>query len=79
MYGLVGGFLILGWMLGKLDHAAAVAEQLGDYPALFKYFLPAVALIQPNGSIIELTSGAAAAWVGAYAWGWVWTHWKARR
>src|SRR5690606_33695493 len=42
--GLIGGFLILGWVLGRLDHLAALAEAKRDYAPAILFFLPAVAL-----------------------------------
>ena len=39
---------------------------------LILFFLPCVALIQPNGSLVELFSGSAAALVGAFVWNQVW-------
>jgi len=77
--GVVIGFLILGWLIGRLDYRAADAEDRGDLVGLIFYFLPCVALIQPAGSIVELTGGAAAAVVGAYVWKWAWTSWCGRR
>lgn len=76
---LVAGFLILGWLIGRLDRMAAVAEGSGDLGKVFICFLPAVALIQPNGSLVELTGGSAAALVAAYGWRWAWTRWSTRR
>ena len=70
--GLVVGFLVLGGAIGFLDRRAAIAEATGDLGRVFLYFLPAVALIQPNGSLVELTGGAAAALVAAFAWKWGW-------
>jgi hypothetical protein len=70
--GIVVGFLVLGWAIGRLDHKAAIAERDGHASRVFLYFLPAVALIQPNGSIVELMSGSAAAYVGAQGWSWAW-------
>jgi hypothetical protein len=77
--GLVGGFLLLGWLLGRLDRMAAVAEGSGDLGQVFIFFLPAVALIQPNGSLVELTGGSAAALVAAYGWKWAWKQWCEQR
>jgi len=77
--GVVIGFLILGSAIGRLDLLAALAERTGDFPKLFQYFLPAVALIQPNGSIVELCSGSAAAWVAALGWSSLWRQWSTRR
>jgi hypothetical protein len=70
MPGVVIGFLALGWLLGRLDRKAATAEGRGDVGRVFLFFLPAVALIQPNGSLVEITAGPAAALVAAYGWQW---------
>jgi hypothetical protein len=77
--GVVIGFFVLGWLIGTLDLKAAVAEGRGDLGGLILFFLPGVALIQPNGSIVEMTGGAAAALVAAYAWKWAWNQWAAHR
>ena len=76
--GIVIGFLILGWVLGILDRMAAVAERAGNISRLFKCFLPAVALIQPNGAMVELFGCSAAAWVAAVAWSRAWSGWSRR-
>jgi hypothetical protein len=77
--GVVIGFFALGWLIGTLDLKAAVAEARGDMGGTLLFFLPCVALIQPNGSIVELTGGAAAALVAAYGWKWAWKQWVANR
>ena len=64
--GVVIGFFVLGWLIGTLDLKAAVAERRGDLGGVILFFLPGVALIQPNGSLVELFSGSAAALVGAF-------------
>jgi len=70
--GVVIGFFVLGWLIGTLDLKAAVAEGRGDLGGVILFFLPCVALIQPNGSLVELFSGSAAALVGALVWNQVW-------
>jgi len=75
---LILGFLGLGWLLGRFDHRAALAETRRDYGTTMLFFLPGVALIQPIGSMVELSGSAAAAWLAAYFWKWVWTHWGDR-
>jgi putative effector of murein hydrolase LrgA (UPF0299 family) len=77
--GVVIGFFVLGWLIGTLDVKAAVAERRGDLGRLILFFLPCVALIQPNGSIVEITGGPAAALVAAYGWKWTWNQWVAHR
>ena len=76
--GVIVGFLVLGWLLGRFDHRAALAETRRDYKAAMIYFLPAVALIQPLGSMVELSGSMAAAWVAALFWGWAWERWHNR-
>jgi hypothetical protein len=77
--GVVIGFFVLGWVIGMLDLKAAVAEARGDLGGVILFFLPCVALIQPSGSIVEITGGAAAALVAAYGWKWAWKQWVAHR
>ena len=77
--GVVIGFFVLGWVIGTLDLRAAVAEARGDMGGTILFFLPCVALIQPNGSIVELTGGSTAALLAAYGWKWVWKQWAAHR
>jgi len=76
---VVIGFFVLGWLIGTLDVKAAIAERRGDLGRLILFFLPCVALIQPNGSIVEITGGPAAALVAAYGWKWTWNQWVAHR
>jgi hypothetical protein len=76
--GLVVGFFLLGFLLRALDRYVAVSLSRADFGRACLGFLPAVALIQPNGSLVELTSGSAAALVGAYFWRWTWNWWSAR-
>jgi hypothetical protein len=78
MPGLVSGFLLLGWLLGRLDFLAASAERRGDFEATIGIFLPAVALIQPGGSVVEMMGGAAAALAAAFVWKRVWRMWRHR-
>ena len=77
--GIVVGFFVLGWAIGKLDLMAALADRRGELGKVILYFLPCVAMIQPNGSIVEITGGPAAALVAAYLWSWLWTHRVERR
>ncbi len=70
--GVVVGFFALGWLIGTLDLKAAIAEQRGELGKVILFFLPCVALIQPNGSLVEIFSGCAAALVGAFVWNFIW-------
>ncbi len=72
--GVVLGFLLLGWLMRRLDRKAALAISNGDPGRALLFFLPAVALIQPNGSMVEITGGPVAALIAAYGWKWAWAH-----
>lgn len=72
MPSLVVGFMLLGWILGKLDYLGAMALSDGDYPRVIVCILPAMALIQPERAIVEMASGAAAGLVAALFWKWLW-------
>jgi len=76
--GLICGFLALGLLIGWLDRRGANAEAQGDLGNVFLYFLPAVALIQPIGSVAEIVAAAGAALVGAFAWKFAWKFWTLR-
>jgi hypothetical protein len=71
--GLIGGFICLGWLIGFLDLKAAGAEWRGDLKSVFAYFLPAIAVIQPGASIVEISGSAGAALLVAFGWRWLWS------
>jgi hypothetical protein len=77
--GVVIGFFVLGWLIGTLDLKANIAEARGDLGGVILFFLPCVALSQPNGSLVDLFSGSAAALVGALAWNLAWKRFDRRR
>lgn len=81
-FGVIGILLFFagfGYVLAWLDCTAFLAERAGHFPLLLSTFLPALALIQPNGSFVELSSGAAAAWLAARFWSWLWRQWQPRQ
>lgn len=75
LWGVVIGFAILGFVLGRLDRRAAESDVKGELGSTIVYYLPAVAMIQPNGSMVEIVGGATAAWIAAYGWRWAWRRW----
>lgn len=77
--GILFGFLILGYALAKLDFIAARRLAAGHYGRSLIPFLMCVALVRPLGSMVELVSGAAAAYVGGIAWCWLWNEWSTRK
>jgi hypothetical protein len=76
--GVIFGFLIVGWLLGTLDRNAAVAESRSEYGRVILFFLPAVALANPGGSIVELVGGSISALIAAHGWRFAWRQWQSR-
>lgn len=72
MVGIVIFFTLFGYGLAWLDFSAFMAERSGNIQGLLSSFLPAIALIQPNGSFVELTAGGVSAWLAAKFWFWLW-------
>jgi hypothetical protein len=72
MPSLILGFLFLGVSFGWLDRQASIRIQHGDWGSAIVYFLPAAAMIHPNGSLVELFSGGAAAFFAALLWKAIW-------
>lgn len=75
---LVFGFVLLGLFIGWLDRRAYLFLVNGRPGDSLLYFLPGVALIQPNGSLVELTGGAAAALAAAFGWRYLWLNSRRR-
>lgn len=63
--GVVIGFLIMGVIVTILDVQAAERLTNGDLHGFVLWYLPGLSLLQVGGSLIEVTSTAAAGWVVA--------------
>jgi len=69
---LIGGFVLLGLVLGKLDRGAASAFLDRNYARLIVLTLPAFAIIRPGESTVEMVGGGVAALVAGIGWAWLW-------
>jgi hypothetical protein len=78
MPGVVIGFFALGWLIGALDLRAAIAELQGNFCTLIFCFLPSLALLDPQGSLVQLFGGSAAALVGASIWRALWLRFQSK-
>lgn len=63
--GVFVGFIVLGALLGYVDAQAARYRDAGDWHRFTLWFLPGLSLLQLGGSLVEVTSSAAAAIVVA--------------
>jgi len=59
--GVFVGFLIIGGILAYIDAEAARHRDAGDWHRFTIWFLPGLSLLQLGGSLVEVTSSAAAA------------------
>lgn len=67
LWGFVPSFVLLGYLVAWLDRRAAQALREPDSSRALLFFLPGVAVIQPNGSMVEVVGGAFAALLAAFA------------
>jgi hypothetical protein len=68
-FGLAGvlvAFSILGAILTTIDRTAGQCLRRGDWPSFVRWFLPGLALLQMENSVVELTSSVGAAVVAAW-------------
>jgi len=79
VWGIIIGFLLLGWLIGTVDLRAALAERQGKLGKLILIFLPAPALMSPGGSVVDLTTAYAAGLIAAFGWKYAWEKWSAQR
>jgi len=67
-FGSVGvflGFIVIGATLGFIDQTAARYRDCGDWSRFTLWFFPGISVLQVGGSLVEVTSSAAAALVVA--------------
>ena len=65
-WGVIGGFLIYGWLLGYMDLTIIEALHRGDQRHFLFWFMIAVSLMSPGGNLVEIVVSVAGAIAGAY-------------
>jgi hypothetical protein len=63
--GVIGGFLIYGWLIGRMDLSVMKYLWQGDDRRFLFWFLIALALLQPGGNLVEITASAVSAAITA--------------
>jgi len=63
--GVIGGYLIFGWLLGWLDRGLSRSFHTGDVRGILVYGLPGLSLLQPGGNLLEIVVATVAAAVAA--------------
>jgi hypothetical protein len=64
--GVIGGFLLLGWLLSRMDLRIIESLNRGDQKRFVFWYLIALAVLHPGGNLIEIAASAAAAAVTAH-------------
>jgi len=67
--GVIGGFALYGWLLGRMDSWVMECLYQGDQRRFLFWFLISLALLQPGGNLLEVFTSAAGAAVTAYGIG----------
>jgi hypothetical protein len=68
-WGVIGGFALFGWLLGRMDSLAIECLYRGDQRRFLFWFLIALAFLIPGGNLIEVSTTAVASALTAYGIG----------
>jgi hypothetical protein len=60
-FGLIGGFLLFGWLLGRVDTQIIESLWRWNQTGFVFWYLIGLAMLQPGGSLLEVAVGAAVA------------------
>lgn len=67
--GVIGGFLLYGWLVGWMDLRIIEYLHLGNQRHFLFWFLICLALLQPGGNLLEIAVSAASSAIAAYGFG----------
>jgi hypothetical protein len=59
--GVVGGFFLYGWLLSRIDRRVIASLRRRDQTRFVFWYLIGLAMLQPGGSLLEVTVSSAAA------------------
>jgi hypothetical protein len=68
-WGVIGGFVLFGWLLGRMDSLAIECLYRGDQRRFLLWFLTSLGLLQPGGNLLEVSTTTAASALTAYGIG----------
>jgi hypothetical protein len=77
--GVIGGFLLYGWLLGRIDLWTIESFRQGDQRRFLFWFLICLALLQPGGNLVEIFGNSVGSAITAYGVGYLLRRrWSAR-
>jgi hypothetical protein len=65
-WGVIGGFFLYGWLIGRLDVGIVECLNRADHRGFLLRFMLCMAMIQPGGNLLEVVTTAASSTVAAY-------------
>ena len=69
--GVIGGFLLYGWLIGRMDLSVIKYLRQGDQRRFLLWFLPALPLLSSGGNLLEIVVGTVSAAITAYSIGYL--------
>jgi hypothetical protein len=69
--GVIGGFLLYGWLFGRIDLRIISYLHQGDQRGFLFWFLIGLALLQPGGNVLEIVVGVAASAITGHVVGYL--------
>lgn len=70
-WGVIAGFALCGWIIGRVDLAAINSLRRGDDGSFLVWFLPGLAMIQPGGNLLEVVASVGSTIVAANGLNWL--------
>ena len=78
-WGVIGGFLLYGALIGRIDLLIMDRLHQDDRRGFLLWFMLCMALLQPGNNLIEVITTAAGSVVNAYAFSYIYSYFADRR
>ena len=69
--GVIGGFLLCGWLIGRIDLSVIKYLRQGDQRQFLLWFLPGLALLAAGGNLLEIVVGTVGSVITGYSIGYL--------
>ena len=69
--GVIGGFLLYGWLIGRMDLFVIKYLRQGDQRRFLLWFLPGLALLPSGGNLLEIVVGTVSSAITGYSIGYL--------
>ena len=69
--GVIGGFLLYGWLIGRIDLSVIKYLRQGNQRRFLLWFLPGLALLAAGGNLLEIVVGTVGSAITGYSIGYL--------